>query len=247
MCAWLRRKEPYSTRGALQCSPVLDHRPCEIVAVAQGTLGPVGAKTGEVLAARLLARVPVSAALSVLAEAARVPRAVARFLVGAYVEEDALLVAALAEIGKIPALRHAIVVQPVQELALVALLAQASQPVLANHLVAPRIKPHIRWGERRLLDAEHLRKQTNSMRRRSARGSRVSCSAAARRAPRRCQRSRVPAPPSPLARARATRRDATLDRTARFSHFPESHFPQPPSAPMVMCHVPSSVNHAATA
>ena len=62
------------------------------------------------------------------------------------------------EVGEEPALGHAVPVKLVQEVAVVALLAQPAQPVLTNDLVPPRVDPH---AGRRLrlrlvgLDAEH--------------------------------------------------------------------------------------------
>ena len=90
---------------------------------------------------------PVTAPLPVLAKAARVPRAVARFLVRSHVEEDALLIAAFAEIGKIPAFWHPIMIQPVQKIAAVTLFAEATQPVLAHDAVPPWVRPHIGWRD----------------------------------------------------------------------------------------------------
>jgi hypothetical protein len=52
----------------------------------------------------------MTAALSVLAEAAGIPRAVARLLVGTHVQEDALLVAAFTILAEEPTLGHAIVI-----------------------------------------------------------------------------------------------------------------------------------------
>jgi hypothetical protein len=81
--------------------------------------------------------VPVAAAWAVLAEATRIPWALINLLVGLHVLEEALLVAALAELRKVPAVGHSIVVQLVQEVAVVTLFAKAAQPVLAHDLVAP--------------------------------------------------------------------------------------------------------------
>ena len=126
-----------------------------VLGVAELAVGPVGAETGEVSRARLPNPVPRAAAIAVLAEAARKPRAIARLLVGLHVEEDALLVAALAKLLKVPALRHPLVVEPVEEIAHVAALAQPAQPVLAHHLPAVDVGPRV--GRRRhLLDAEHV-------------------------------------------------------------------------------------------
>ena len=73
-------------------------------------------------------------------------------------QEDAVLVRALSEVGEEPALGHAVPVELVQEVAVVALLAQPAQPVLAHDLVPPGVDPHA-GSRRRLrlvgLDAEH--------------------------------------------------------------------------------------------
>ena len=81
--------------------------------VAKRALGPFGTEAGEVLWTRLLARMPVPAALPMLAKASRVPRAVGLILVTSHVQEDALFVAALAKLAKVPALWHAVVVEAV--------------------------------------------------------------------------------------------------------------------------------------
>ena len=73
--------------------------------VAELAVGPVGAHARQVLWARLLARVPVAAARAVLAEAARKPRALVHLVLGPQVEEDAVLVRALAKVGEEPVRR----------------------------------------------------------------------------------------------------------------------------------------------
>ena len=79
-------------------------------------------------------------------------------VLGPDVQEDAVFVATLSEVGEEPALGHAVPVKLVQEVAVVALLAQPAQPVLTNDLVPPRVDSH---AGRRLrlrlvgLDAEH--------------------------------------------------------------------------------------------
>jgi hypothetical protein len=79
-------------------------------------------------------------------------------VLGSEVQEDAVFVGALSEVGEEPALGHAVPIKLVQEVAVVALLAQPTQPVLTHDLVPPRVDPH---AGRRLrlrfvgLDAEH--------------------------------------------------------------------------------------------
>jgi len=79
-------------------------------------------------------------------------------VLGTDVQKDAVFVATLSEVGEEPALGHAVPVKLVQEVAVVALLAQPAKPVLTNDLVPPRVDPH---AGRRLrlrlvgLDAEH--------------------------------------------------------------------------------------------
>ena len=117
------------------------------------------AHTCEVFFARLLARVPVPAPWAVLAEAARKPRALVHLVLGAQVQEYAVLVRALAKVREEPALRHAVPIELVQERALVALLAQPAQPVLADHLATPWVEAHARWRRRGrciALDAKEL-------------------------------------------------------------------------------------------
>ena len=84
------------------------------------------------------------AALPMLAEPARIPRALIRLVLGAHMKENALLIPALPELRKVPALRHAVMVEPVKEVAAVAFFAESAQPVLANHAVAARIWSHVR-------------------------------------------------------------------------------------------------------
>ena len=124
--------------------------------MAERAFGPFGAKASEVFSTRLLARVPVSAALPMLAEAPCKPRAIVGLLVGPYVKEDALLVPALAKRAKVEALRHAVMIEAVQEVAQIALFAQAAKPVLAHDLVPPRIQPDVCRRGRRLLEPENL-------------------------------------------------------------------------------------------
>ena len=124
--------------------------------MAERAFGPFGAKAGEVLSTRLLARVPVSAALPMLAEAPCIPRAVARLLVGPYMKEDALLVPAFAKRAKVEALGHAVMIEAVQEVAQIPLLAQAAKPVLAHDLMPPRIQPDVCRRGRRFLEPENL-------------------------------------------------------------------------------------------
>ena len=58
-------------------------------------------------------------------------------------QEDAFLVPTLPEIRKIPALRHAVVVEPVQKVAGVALFAETAEPVLAYDAMAAGIWTHV--------------------------------------------------------------------------------------------------------
>lgn len=92
----------------------------------------VHAKSGYVIGAYHPPGVPVPAVGPVPAEPPVVPRAVFDLRLRVYVQEGALLVAARVEPGIEVALRHLAHVVLVQELALVALLAQAPQPVLAD-------------------------------------------------------------------------------------------------------------------
>ena len=70
---------------------------------------------------------------TVTTEASVIPRAVFYFGLAINVEKLALLVATLVVLRVEEALGHLAHVVLMQELALVALLAQAAQPVLANH------------------------------------------------------------------------------------------------------------------
>ena len=99
---------------------------------------------------------PKAAALAVLAKTACVPWAVALGFVRAHVQEDALFVATLAEIREVPTLWHPVVVEAMQEIARIAPFAQAAQPVLAHHLVSPRVEAHIGRRGGRLFHAKDL-------------------------------------------------------------------------------------------
>lgn len=95
-------------------------------------VGPVGAKSGHVVGAEHAPHVAVPAVRPVPAEAAVVPRAVFYFALGVDVQERALLVVARVEPRVEVALGHFGHVVFVQELALIALFAEAAQPVLAH-------------------------------------------------------------------------------------------------------------------
>lgn len=121
--------------------------------------GSIRAEAGEEARARGLARVPVAAARAVFAETTRVPRALVHFVFRPQVQKYAVLVRALAKVREEPALRHAVPIELVQERALVALLAQPAQPVLADHLATPWVEAHARWRRRGrciALDAKEL-------------------------------------------------------------------------------------------
>lgn len=94
--------------------------------------GSLRAESGQVVHAEHPPQVLVPAVRTVAAEAALVPRAVLHLRLGIDVQEGALLVVAGVEAGVEVALRHLGHVVLVQELALVALLAEATQPVLAH-------------------------------------------------------------------------------------------------------------------
>lgn len=125
LCGWLRLLRQ---RGLLSGS----HRQFKS-RVHEFTRGPLRAESHEVIDTDDSPRVPVPAEGAVLAEAAVVPRAVLDLGLGVDVQERALLVAALPELGVEVALGHLGHVVLVQELALVPLLAQPPQPVFAHH------------------------------------------------------------------------------------------------------------------
>lgn len=92
----------------------------------------VRTEAGQVVGAQHSTNVSMSTVWSVPAEASVVPRAVLDLTLGVYVQEGTLLVVAGVEPRVEVALGHLGHVELVQELALVALLAEATQPVLAN-------------------------------------------------------------------------------------------------------------------
>lgn len=105
--------------------------------VHEFTGGPLWAESHEVIHTDDSPCVPVPAQGTMLAEATVIPRAVLDLGLRVDVQEGALLVAALPELGVEVALRHLGHVVLVQELTLVPLLAQPPQPVLThNRLLA---------------------------------------------------------------------------------------------------------------
>lgn len=95
--------------------------------------GPLGAEPGQVVGAEHAAHVAVPAVRPVPAEAAVVPGTVFDLALRVYMQKRALLIVAGIKAGVEVALWHFGHVILVKELALVALLAQAAQPMLANH------------------------------------------------------------------------------------------------------------------
>ena len=122
----------------------------------KGAVWPIGAKASQVLGTRLLPCVPVTTPLSMLAETACIPWAVTRLFIGPHVQKNALFVAALAKVGKIPTLWHPVMIQTMEEVTRIALFAQASQPMLAHYLVSAWVYTHVRRRGRRLFNAEDL-------------------------------------------------------------------------------------------
>ena len=118
-----------------------------LLGMSEGTLGTLRAEASQIVWARLLQRMSMPAPLAMLTEATSVPWALGGLLLWTNVEEDALLIATLAEIGKIPAFWHPIMIQPVQKIAAVTLFAEATQPVLAHDAVPPWVRPHIGWRD----------------------------------------------------------------------------------------------------
>lgn len=112
---------------------------------------PVHAQPADVVGAYHPPGVPVPAVGPVPAEPAVVPRAVFDLRLRVDVQEGALFVAARVEPGIEVALRHLAHVVLMQELALVALFAQAPQPVLADDSPVPL---HVSEGTVRPFAAE---------------------------------------------------------------------------------------------
>merc|ERR1719245_879641 len=101
--------------------------------VGVGAGGALRAEAGEVVDAEDAADVPVPAGGSVSAESSVVPGTVPHLGLGVDVQERTLLVMASVKSSVEVALWHLAHIVLVQELALVALLAEAAQPVLANN------------------------------------------------------------------------------------------------------------------